>query len=287
MTWRPLRPTISFMPLPILAVAQGLDAADLVRLFHRTGLCLGQQLGEASDLDCGTAIASARWPAIADANHMWDASLAPGQSPRQAVDEAAAHFAAAGSECGFWVINPAEPLERTQPLAEYLQSHGWHAKSATIFHLQKAPPPLKPNSDGLMVIPARASFRHAHDLAMCSAMLIDPAHAAALADANMARLDDPHWDAMLALQNGQPVAHIGVLSVGDMGRIVGLFVHPDHRGQGLARLMLARAMEVCIRSVFRHVFAEIDLDNAAAVHLAQTGGFEPVGSMVRLMRGGI
>jgi GNAT superfamily N-acetyltransferase len=272
------------MSLPILPAEHGIIPADLERLFHRTGLYLGQQLGESTNLDCGTAIANAKWPAIADANHVWDASLAPDQTPQQAASEANAHFGAAGGCCGFWVLNPAEPASRTQPLADYLLTQGWQPRAATIYYLRKAPPPLKAMGDGLMVIPARASYRHAHDLALCAAREADPTHADALAAATMARLDDPHWDAILALQNGQPVAHIGVLSIGDMGRIDGLFVHPDHRRKGLAKIMLARAMEVCIRSVFRHVFAEIGPDNAPAVHLARTAGFEPVGSLVRLMK---
>jgi GNAT superfamily N-acetyltransferase len=271
------------MPLPILAGEHHLTPADMERLFHRTGLCFGQHLGESTDLDCGTAIVNPAWPGVADANHMWDASLSADQSPGQALDEADAHFAAAKSACGFWVLNPAEPASRTQPLGEYLQSHGWQPRSTTIFHVHKTPL-LKLAADGLTIIPARASFRHARDLALCAAQETASTNADALAEATMAHLDDPHWDAMLALRDGKAIARIGVLSVGDMGRIDGLYVHPDHRSGGLAKMMVARAMEVCARSVFRHVFAEIDPANAPAVHLARITGFEPIGSMVRWMR---
>jgi GNAT superfamily N-acetyltransferase len=273
------------MPLPILAGEHHLDPADMERLFHRTGLYLSQEVGETRDLDCGTAVTNSAHPGIGEANHMWDASLAAGQSPSDAVAEAEAHFAGAGSVCGFWVINPAEPIERTQPLSEYLLSRGWRPRSTTIFHLSKAPLHTIP-MDGLTIIPSRASFRHAQNLAVSAAREIDPARADALAFVTMLRLDDPHYDAMLALRNGTAVAQIGVLSVGDMGRLDGLFVHPEHRGHGLAKVMLARAMEVCARSVFRHVFTEIDPAQATANHLARAWGFEPIGSMLRLLRAG-
>jgi GNAT superfamily N-acetyltransferase len=273
------------MPLPILAGEHHLAPADMERLFHRTGLCFGQQLGESTSLDCGTAIVNPQLAGVADANHMWDASLAIDQSPQQAVAEAAAHFAAAGSVCGYWVLNPAEPIGRTVPLSDYLQSTGWKPRGSTIFHLHKTPL-RRLIADGLTIIPARASFRHAHDLATCAAREMSPYHVDAHAAADMERLDDPHWDAILALRDGAAVARIGVLSVGDMGRIDGLFVHPDHRQTGLAKTMVARAMEVCARSVFRHVFAEIDPANAAAIHLAKATGFEAIGSIVRLMRPG-
>jgi ribosomal protein S18 acetylase RimI-like enzyme len=78
-----------------------------------------------------------------------------------------------------------------------------------------------------------------------------------LAEAAMLHLDDPHWDALLALIGQEPAGTIGVLAVGDIGRIEQLFVSPRFRRRGIGRTLLSRAMEICARSLFKHVMLAV------------------------------
>jgi ribosomal protein S18 acetylase RimI-like enzyme len=134
-----------------------------------------------------------------------------------------------------------------------------------------------PEAQGLTIIPARASFRHARDLAEEAA---GESGGSQEAEAAMLHLDDPHWDAAIALLGGKAVARAGVLAVGDVGRIEHVFVSEAHRRQGIGRTMMGRALEVCTRSLFKHVLLRVRPDDAPAVSLCTGFGFRRVGSMV-------
>ena len=131
--------------------------------------------------------------------------------------------------------------------------------------------------DNLKIIPARASFRHARALAEESAR---DWNAPALADAKMLHLDDPHTDALLAIRDGVAAATTAVLSVGEIGAIQELFVSAPFRRQGIGRTMMSRALEICARSLFKHVFVCVEPDNAPAIGLYHRCGFQKVGETV-------
>ena len=81
-------------------------------------------------------------------------------------------------------------------------------------------------------------------------------------------------------KDGQPVAWVSVLTVGEMGEIEDLFVSTKFRRQGIARTMMSRALEICARSLFKHVFILTAKDNAPAQALYRGFGFEPLGELV-------
>ena len=67
---------------------------------------------------------------------------------------------------------------------------------------------------------------------------------------------------------------------GDLGRLHGLVVHPDHRGQGIgAELLRARIDALALLGATR-LLTEIATWNLASMHLAQEAGFRPAGSLV-------
>jgi ribosomal protein S18 acetylase RimI-like enzyme len=59
-----------------------------------------------------------------------------------------------------------------------------------------------------------------------------------------------------------------------------VFVAAAFRRQGIGRAMLGRALEVCARSIFRHVFILVDPANGPAAGLYQSAGFEPIGQLI-------
>src|SRR3954454_15753666 len=104
------------MSLPILQSHTEPTPENLVRLFHRTELHWVRHLGEEAQLDAGVAFTNHELAAVGEANGVMDAALPPGVSPVEAVDEVHQHFAAAGTTCLRWLMNPAAPEERTRPL---------------------------------------------------------------------------------------------------------------------------------------------------------------------------
>jgi ribosomal protein S18 acetylase RimI-like enzyme len=261
------------MPLPILNTRDARSPADLVRLFHQTENRWCQHLGEEEQLDVGTAYVNPQLPGVYDANKITDVSLPEGMTPEEAWEQVRAHFANRKVECHSWTTNPSIPESQTKPLADLLVARGCRAQSAELMVLDRIPPVRVPDIAGLKIIPARASFKHARMLFEENAGRWDEPQ---VAEANMLHLDDPHWDALLALRDGQPVAHVGVLAVGEVGRIDNVYVAQSHRRQGLGLLMMSRALEICARSVFKHVMLMVGSTNAPAIALYKKIGFRKV-----------
>jgi ribosomal protein S18 acetylase RimI-like enzyme len=134
---------------------------------------------------------------------------------------------------------------------------------------------------GLTIIPARASFKHARIL---FDELSGEWNTPELADAAMMHLDDPHYDALLALRDGAPVAHVGVLAMGEVGLIEQVFVTETARGRGVATHMISRALEICARSLFKHILLGVAPNNAPAVHVYEKFGFKKIGQFMGYLK---
>lgn len=261
------------MSLPILHITHEPTREDLIRLFHRTELHWTRHLGEETALDAGTAFVNPELPTVSNANRMLDALLPEDLSPAQAVEQVDEHFRAAGTRCLSWLMNPSAPPGRNAPLEAHLLAHGHRRVPDDIYYLAAlARTPVREVA-GLKIIPARASYRHARQLAEENSQ---PQRA----DARMLHLDDPHTDALLALKDGRPAATISVLAVGELGAISGFFVSAPFRRQGIGRTMMSRALEICARSLFKHVFLAAAPDNLAATSLYGSVGFKKIGEMV-------
>jgi GNAT superfamily N-acetyltransferase len=263
------------MSLPILPTHPTASAEDLVRFYYRTELQWIRQMAEESPLEAGSAFTNPNLANVGEANLMFDASIAEGATAADAVAEVDQHFRAQKLTCLKWVLNPAVPRERTKPLEEHLEGLGYTRRSRDILYL--GGPPLSPVREvgGLNIIPARASFRHARELIAESV-----ANDVQRVEAGMLHLEDPQTDALIALKDGAAVALVSVLTVGEIGCIEGLFVAERFRSQGIGRTMLSRGMEICARSLFKHVFSALDGGDPRASSLYSQLGFHKVGEFV-------
>ena len=264
------------MPLPILQGGRELSPDDLIRLYYRTEVHWTRHLADEAALDAGTAFTNPSLPRVHDANRVLDAAVPEGSSAEETFREIEAHFAAQGTHCWKIAPNPAAPRERTEPLVRHLEAAGWERSSGDVLYLAGAPAgPIK-EVGGLTIIPARASYRHARALAEEGGRVYNEPEQ--LAEASLLHLDDPHYDALLALRDGTAVGCIGVLAVGEIGRIDDVYVSEGHRRQGIGRTLMSRALEICARSLFKHVLLYVDPTNEAAMKLYRGSGFKTIGT---------
>jgi ribosomal protein S18 acetylase RimI-like enzyme len=272
------------MPLPILRVTSAPTNETLVRYIHQTESNWTGDVAESAALDVGTAWSNAQLSRVAEANRVLEAALPEGVAPAEAVEQADAHFSSQGSTCLEWIMNPSATVQQTEPLAEHLVSQkGYIRLARDIFHLDRiVASTVVPSAAGLIIIPARASYKHAmtlyHEWASES-------NNPKLAESEVMHLDNPHYDALIALKNGRAVAHIGVLAVGEIGRIDQVVVSPQFRRQLLGTLMMGRIMEVCARALFKHVLLAVEGGNTPAVRLYQKFGFRKIGQIVAYRKG--
>lgn len=264
------------MDLPILKTSAVASADSLVRYFHQTESQWTQHVSENTLLDFGVAHVNSKLPRVYYANRLMDVSLPAGLAPADAYAFTQSHFAAIGSACWQWMMNPSSPAAQTAPMAEYLLGRGYLARSHDIMHLPRVNSLSASNDPSLKIIPARASFKHSEAIHLeASRRWNEPQ----LAEAAMLHLDDPHYDAQLALKHGRPVAFAGVLAAGEIGRIDEVYVSESDRRRGLGAAILSRVLESCARSLFKHVLLCVAPDNSAAISLYSKFGFRKVGQM--------
>ena len=152
------------MPLPILNARSAPATSDLVRLAHQTENRWCQHLAEEEQLDVGVAYSNPRLPRAYDANKITDVSLPEGMSAEAALEQVCAHYAGRGVACYSWTMNPSAPESATKPIADLLVARGHRADSAHLMLLDRIPPLRIADVEGVKVIPARASFKHARML---------------------------------------------------------------------------------------------------------------------------
>jgi len=68
--------------------------------------------------------------------------------------------------------------------------------------------------------------------------------------------------------------------VGEIGRIDTLLVSEKHRRRGIGRTLMSRALEICARSLFKHIFLSCRPASAPAQALYAQLGFRKVGDFV-------
>ncbi len=265
------------MSLPIIQANADPTKNDLLRYYARAQLHWARHVGEETALDVGTAFTNPQLPGACYANRILDASLPEGISPEQAMTEVTAYFAAAGTRCRTWEMNPASPSRSTDPLADHLIAGGYLRDVGDVMYLKSYPTGSLREVGDLKIIPGRASFKHVRALAEESAARWN---APDLAEAKMLHLDDSHTDALVALRNGIAVGYMAVLSVGEIGAIQDLYVAAAYRRQGIGRTLMSRALEICARSLFKHAFIGVAPDNAAAITLYERCGFQKVGETI-------
>jgi ribosomal protein S18 acetylase RimI-like enzyme len=265
------------MPLPILKSTVTATPGDLLRYSSQLDLAWTGHLAQETVLDCGRAFVEPKLAGVYDANRMLDAAIAPGTTAEQTFEQVERHFAEAESRCWQWVLNVSAPAERTKPLAELLVGRSYRQRVLDVMQLPQLPRLAPTPIADLKIIPARAGFRHFRVLAEQSAMRWNEPR---LADAAMLHLDDSHYDVLLALKGGVAAGYVGVLSVGDIGGIQQLFVSEQFRRQGLGMTLMSRAMEICMRSLFRHVLLSVEPQNEPANRLYRKLGFEKIGETI-------
>lgn len=270
------------MSLPILNSRTEPSSADLIRLFYKTEGLWAEHVGQPEQLEMGTAYVNSALNEVHEANLIRDVSVPEGISPAEVFEEVEEYYRSKDSICYYWSFNPTTPAEAARPMVETLLSRGYQAMQSDIMALGQIGKIAVPEIAGVKIIPARASFRHARQLFEEDAAEKTPQ----LAEANMLHLDDPHWDSLLAIRDGMPLAHMGVLAVGEIGRIESVYVAKAHRRKGLGTLMMARVLEICARSLFKHVMLSVLPNNAPAISLYERFGFRKIGQITNYLRPG-
>jgi len=268
------------MDLPIITYSPPTTPADLLRHYHKVVYDLSLSHSESEPLDAGVAISNPKLSTSDAANRMYDAMQPPGATPDATVASVDRHFASLGGMCLGWVLNPSLPVPTE--LVTALESRGFVRRSRTVFHWTPRSRSDVKDVITTQILPARSAYRQARDLAEVYA---SASGIPAMVELTMAHLDEPRFDAFLAMREGVAVASIGVMAAGELGLIDDFFVAPVACDDAsLARTIMGRAIELCRRSTFSHVFLSAPRDDPKMQALANAFGFEGIGEYVEYVR---
>jgi len=277
--------------LPVLSSNAPASDRDLLRLFYKTEIEWARHLGEETALEIGTAFANCALDRIADANRIMDVACPGDLSPIDLMTIVDTHFASQKSRCLKYVPNISAAPEQTARLVDHLRSRGFWERQLKVMKLDRycGRPSESPD---IQVVPARAVPQQTRALmADAGQQQVD----AQVVEARIAHLDDGRYDLQIALtatpaNDREPTsiagshrtpsrasACAGVLAVGEIGLIEQLFVASFARRQGLGTFMMHRAIEVCARSMFKHVLLSVEPDNDVAISLYSKLGFREIG----------
>ena len=261
--------------LPVLKGGGGAATPeDLLRRALHAEQEYGMGLGEAVDLECGVALVSAEFSQMSEANQVREVVVPDGGVVLAVVGEVEGAFAGRGVRCYQWVCAEG----RNPPaLVEALKQKGYHERRAELWVLGK--PRNLAVWPEVMVIPARASFAKLAELAEGAERgwgTTDEVELSQYGPAAVRQLDDSRVDGLLALQGERGVGTLNLMTVGEMGVIMDLYVRPGCERRGVATSLLAHVIELAGRSRLRYLTLFCNVQNAAARALYAKVGFATV-----------
>ncbi len=225
---------------------------------------------EMMDFDIGSALIHSQLLPVYDANALFDARLPKGMEIQSAWQKLVELFEENKSKC--LEVRPSVVAEQSEidPLVNHLQSMGWQQHSRAVYRLERA---IVSEQSQETIISARSAYSLYEALCRKAAGGNEK-----LAAYSMLKLDDPRYEVLVLLKDGEIAARTGVLSHGEVGLIEQVHVLSEYRGQGLGKVILNRAIELCARSMFKHVL--LGCDNPQAAGLYASLGFARIGDSV-------
>ncbi len=255
-----------------------MTATSTVSAILRSNQAYYAQLSDTMTLQWGIAFTSTRYPSVPSANQFREVVIERPEDFELAFDAAQDHFSDVGVKCFVWAPAAAQPVE---PLAATLTGRGFRRRDLRAMVLSQVKESSVPQ--GVRVLPARAMRKALHAINVEAFRSSDAAdrelHAASAAD----RLNDPQMDAFVAMLDGMPAGRCALYQVGDIARIVDLFVVESCRRQGVAIGLMYHVIKMARRLTMRITCAEVAPDNSSALALCERCGMVADGATIEFV----
>lgn len=236
-----------------------------------------EQICRRETLDCGYAYYSAEYAHLPECNFLGEVSFRLADS--DAFEKVEAFYREKGLTCACWVPAADQPPDE---VAQVLAPHGFaRRESIAMLHDGSRPPP--DGNESLRVIGARA-MRRAYTR-ICTERFADcqPPTDEFVA-AQLERLNDPQYDAFVAMLADESAGTITVHQVGEIGRIRDIFVVPALRRRGVSHALVAFALTTAARWSLRTICTAVSTENTIGRTLLTRVGFAEGGTIVSFCR---
>ncbi len=250
-----------------------------VGLLLRSTQAYCTQLCDKETLEYGIAYYNPRFASLPEANQFREVLIEdPAQMP-QAFEQTETWFHKRNMFCHRW--SPADG-QATKELADFLTRRGFRRRQHMAMSLarwvdQKTPEQVRI----LPARPMRTAYRETFtqvDTPELSAM------GELLAEAALERLDDPHFDMVVALWEKHPAGRCGLYQVGDIARVMSVDVLPKYAGLGIEEALLGYVLALAKRLTMRNVLAQIGETDLAGQSFLKNAGFVCDGEIAEFER---
>ncbi|MCG3178644.1 MAG: hypothetical protein BIFFINMI_00972 [Phycisphaerae bacterium] len=252
---------------------------DVLAQVARSELVAAEAVAASRILDCGVALYNEAWPRLPEINQVREVALEGKVSipPQQAWDEVTAFYA----ERKLTPLRWSASVRLTgRGLGEFLAGHGYERRTqvAMVRPSGVLTPDWQPVE--MQVLPARAAPRGYAELS--AERFADDPHGDARAAVARARVNDTRLTMLVARIDEQAAACCGVLSLGDVGRVRGLYVARAFadRADPIALTLIGKIIELGYRYQFATFCCLLEESDAVGQSLYRRCGFEPVGELV-------
>ncbi len=237
-------------------------------------------VSQKTTLDYGIAFCAPSFPGAAESQQFREVWVESVDDASRALTQTQAFFDEANVHCNRWALAEDQEPDVIEPV---LFDAGF-ARADKIAMMLERWPHANEEPGKYRILPARAmrqAFR-----GICTeraAHLLEPGCGEQVT-VDGERLDDHRLDAFVAMDGKQPVGLCSLFQVGDIGRIIDLYVAEPFRRRGIGTEMLEHIFAMARRLAVRIVCVDVPADNPAAVAFLEKYAFVPAGKLIEYAR---
>jgi GNAT superfamily N-acetyltransferase len=250
-------------------------AATAVR---RTNQVLFEQVSQRETIDCGYAYTSTVFPRIPLCNFMGEVLI-----DNAAVDPYAAverYYGQRGLTCSRWIPSAEQD---PGPVGVLLAPHGFVRRETITMAL---PADARGSAEERFKMLGARAMRNAYTRVIRERSAAFPDLSDDLTAVQLERLNDPQYDAFVAMVGDDPVGVGALFQAGDIGRVCDVYVVEAHRRRGIGQAIFGYLLMTARRWALRPICAAVDAANLAGRRLLAKAGFEEGGLIVSFVRPG-
>lgn len=236
------------------------------------------QLCEKVTLEYGICYHSERFGALPDGSQFREVVIDEPANVGDAWSEAEGWFGEHDSRSLRWT-----PAEGQDPavLESFLSGQGFRRVERVVLALTDWP---EGERGAVRILPARALRAAYREVVDRSDEVERSPHKELLVSAYEQRLDDPSYDAFVAVVDGKPAGRCALYQVGDIGRVMSLAALKEFEGRGVEQVLLMHALKLARRLALPTVCAAVEAVDMTALALYEGMGFTQSGRITEFER---
>jgi ribosomal protein S18 acetylase RimI-like enzyme len=243
----------------------------------RSNQALTELVSEKTTLDHGIAFCAPQFASVAQCNQFREVWVESPEEAELALVQAEEHFALSDAPCNRWALAEGQKPEVIEPV---LLNAGFTRKDKVAMALECWPAPSEAESQ-FRILPARAMRAAFAEVCSQHANLRDGEPEV---EVESERLDDHRLDAFVAMDGKRPIGLCSLFHVGDIGRIVDLFVIESARRRHVGTAMARHIIALAHRYVVRVVCIELDETRSGSIDFLKRNGFIEAGRLIEYVR---